>query len=217
MKKLKVIKGVVGCLLVVALIFFAREAYRAYIEYQDFQNPPNVESDDFKDLPLIGMEEDEWPEDQLFLTKERKAFKDKDMRLVIPRIDCDEYVMDGTGLEQLRQGPGLYACSQLPGEGNRNVSIAAHRAGVSHYANLFKYIHKIKKGDKIYLIYKKRLFTYRYKETLIVKPEDVSVLYLQGYSCVTLTSCNPLGQNYERIVVRGKLIDWKPVPKKLDF
>ncbi|MBE5907127.1 MAG: class E sortase [Lachnospiraceae bacterium] len=212
MRKYKIVKAFLGICILIALVFFIREAYRAYQEYQDFQNPPNVESDAFKDLPMFGDKEADWPDDMLFLTKERENYKDKQMRLIIPRIDCDEYVMDGTGLEQLRQGPGLYDCSQLPGVGNRNVSIAAHRAGVSHYANLFKYIHKIKKSDKIYLVYKKYLFTYEYKETIIVKPEDVSVLYLQGYSCVTLTSCNPLGQNYERIIVRGKLKDVKPAP-----
>lgn len=59
----------------------------------------------------------------------------------------------------LNKGPGLYEYSQLPGEGDRNVSIAAHRnksrnGVISEW--FFYYIDTLCEGDYIYLSDKNR-------------------------------------------------------------
>lgn len=156
---------------------------------------------------------DSWPSDRIFVAEERTEYKVQTvedptiMWLSIPSIGVEEGVVDGTSSSALKQGPGLSEYSQMPGEGNRNVIIAGHRIGRHAAFRVFKNLHKIKDKDRIYLTYKGKRYCYRYRETCITTPSDISILYLQGYSCVTLLSCNPIGDNYERIIVRAELED----------
>ena len=44
-----------------------------------------------------------------------------------------------------------------------------------------------------------------YDQTTIVEETDWSPIYSQGVSCITLTSCEPIGVADHRIIVRGIL------------
>lgn len=151
---------------------------------------------------------DELPYDKLFITEERQNYQSGDLTLIIPKLSLTEPVQNGTSAKALKKGPGLYDYAQLPGEGDRNVSIAAHR---NHSKNgvisewFFYYIDTICEGDYIYLTDKKKIYRYRYDQTTIVEETDWSPIYSQGVSCVTLTSCEPIGVADHRIVVRGIL------------
>ncbi len=207
---------VVGILIMIPICIY--ESYKTWLAYKEFNNPSVVEKETyFNELPSYEEDESKWPKDTLFIEQKREEYETNDLRLIVPRIKCDEYVVNGTQMENLKTGPGLYECSQMPGEGNRNVSIAAHRSGYSHYANLFKNIHTIGEGDLLYLTDEQVVYVYKYKETVIVEPSDLSVLYLQGYSCLTLTSCHPLGENKQRIIVRSDLQRVIPYEKDMEF
>ncbi len=52
-------------------------------------------------------------------------------------------------------------------------------------------------GDKVY--------RYLYEETTVVEQNDWSVISLQGYNCLTLSSCTPIGVSDHRIIVRARL------------
>lgn len=154
--------------------------------------------------------EDGIPYDQLFTTKERKKYKSGDLTLLIPKLSLIEPVQSGTDKASLAKGPGLYDYAQLPGEGDRNVSIAAHR---NHSKNgiisewFFYYIDTLTTGDYMYLQDDKHIFRYIYDQTTIVEETDWTPIYSQGFSCITLTSCEPIGVADHRIIVRGKLDD----------
>jgi hypothetical protein len=75
------------------------------------------------------------------------------------------------------------------------------------YDCCFYHIDKLQKGDKIYLDYKGYRYTYDYYSTKIVASNDWSVISRQGFSCITLTSCYPLGTSEKRIIVVGILSD----------
>ena len=148
------------------------------------------------------------PYDKLFITEERQKYKSGDLTLIIPKLSLTEAVENGTSTEALKKGPGLYDYAQLPGEGDRNVSIAAHR---NHSNNgvisewFFYYIDTMCEGDYIYLTDKKKIYRYLYDQTTIVEETDWSPIYSQGVSCITLTSCEPIGVADHRIIVRGIL------------
>ncbi|MBQ1392069.1 MAG: class E sortase [Lachnospiraceae bacterium] len=148
------------------------------------------------------------PYDKLFITKERQHYKSGDFILHIPKLKLTEPVQDGTKKEALNKGPGLYEYSQLPGEGDRNVSIAAHR-NKSHNGIIsewfFYYIDTLCDGDFIYLSDKEKIYRYKYDKTTIVEETDWSPIYSQGISCITLTSCEPIGVADHRIIVRAIL------------
>lgn len=157
------------------------------------------------------------PYDKLFITKERKQYKNGDLTLIIPKLSLKEPVQNGTDTTSLNKGPGLYDYAQLPGEGDRNVSIAAHR-NKSHNGVIsewfFYYIDTLCENDYIYLTDKKNIYRYRYDQTTIVEENDWSPIYSQGVSCITLTSCEPIGVADHRIIVRAILDDISPKSKK---
>lgn len=134
---------------------------------------------------------------------ERSYYKDSDMKLIVPRLGVKSEVSDGTSSADLKKGPGLYDISDLPGEGDRNVIIAAHRMGNSAW---FYDIDKITSGDKLTILFGGKSYDYEYENTVIIDKADWSVTGKKGYSLLTLTSCHPRGSNEQRIAVTAKLV-----------
>lgn len=181
--------------------------------------PPVTKSTSTTPAPTLDLysRSDELPYDELFITEERQAYKTGDLTLIIPKLSLKEKVQNGTSKEALAKGPGLYDYAQLPGEGDRNVSIAAHRnksrnGVISEW--FFYYIDTLCDGDYIYLTDKKQIYRYIYDQTTIVEENDWSPIYSQGVSCVTLTSCEPIGVADHRIIVRATLDDIAPYNKQ---
>ena len=154
-----------------------------------------------------------YPTDRLFVTDERAAYGDGEMTLRIPRLGLDAPVLAGTGPEVLQRGVGLYEYAQLPGEGNRNVSIAGHR---DIYGAEFYYLDQLQEGDACYLNYGGREYTYIYHDTAIVEPDDWGPVYCREYGCLTLTSCDPVGTSERRIVVTARRVDSAQNEKEAD-
>ena len=65
----------------------------------------------------------------------------------------------------------------------------------------------------MYLVDKEHIYRYIYDQTTIVEENDWSPIYSQGFSCITLTSCEPIGVADHRIIVRGKLDAIDPFAK----
>jgi LPXTG-site transpeptidase (sortase) family protein len=151
---------------------------------------------------------DALPTDKLFITAERRAYRDKDLRLVIPVIDIDEPVYDGTDKATLNKGACLYEVSQLPGKGNRNVSIAGHRNGVKNgkiTEIMFYHLDEVGEGDYLYLCDDEKVFRYLYEYSVVVAEDDWSEIYSKGYSSLTLTTCTPIGVADHRLIVSAAL------------
>ena len=151
---------------------------------------------------------DDLPTDKLFITTERRNYREKDLRLVIPALAIDEPVYDGTATATLNKGACLYEVSQLPGKGNRNVSIAGHRNGVKNgkiTEIMFYHLDKVGEGDYLYLCDAEKVFRYLYKYTVVVEEKDWSEIYSKGYSSLTLTTCTPIGVADHRLIVCAAL------------
>lgn len=195
------------------------EGYKFYTAKQEYDQIPEM-----SDLPpvaeveVLDVEPELWPENQLFVEQKRADYESGDLHLTIPRMGVDDDVMDGTDMPALKHGPGLYDVAQLPGENrNSNTSIAGHRTGYGRYGNIFKGIHTLTVGDLLYLSDGEWIYVYEYRDTKITKPDDIQVLYLQEYPCMTLTSCHPLGGNKERIIVRVELIEVVPYTTEYSY
>ena len=126
------------------------------------------------------------------------------MRLVIPDLDLDTLIAENTEKKALLNNPGLYEYSQLPRNGDVNVSIAGHRDLGNQE---FYHLDKLDENSKIYLVYEGYVFEYSYKEKKITDNKDWSIITRQGNSTVTLTTCDPVGTSMNRLVVTGKLIE----------
>lgn len=141
----------------------------------------------------------------------REAYEDSTMRLVIPKLQIDLPVLDGTSVATLLRGIGLYDGAQLPTEDNANVSIAGHRNDIRHGKVIDTYpfyrLNTLTEGDYLYLVYQDQIYQYQWAGTWVIEPTDWTVIDNQGYDCLTLTTCTPIGVADHRLVVRGERIN----------
>jgi sortase A len=129
-------------------------------------------------------------------------------RIEIPAIGVNWMFLQGVGLDVLKDGPGHYEGTPLPGE-EGNASIAGHR---TTYGQPFHNIDELGPGDEIIVTYiTGARFVYEYRETEIVSPDRVDVIENTEDDRLTLTACHPKYSAAERIVVRSALVG-EPLP-----
>jgi sortase A len=119
----------------------------------------------------------------------------------IPKIGVDWGVVNGVSLPDLRNGPGHYPQTPLPGE-TGNAAIAGHR---TTYGAPFNRLDELVPGDLIEVTTPKDTYTYKVAETKVVKPSQVEVLDPTPDARLTLTTCNPKYSAAQRLVVVSTL------------
>ena len=87
----------------------------------------------------------------------------------IPKIGVDKVFVEGTGREDLKKGPGHYPGTPLPGQIG-NAAIAGHR---TTYGQPFFDLDQLGPGDEIITQTLAGRYTYKVRETLVVKPDDI--------------------------------------------
>jgi sortase A len=121
-------------------------------------------------------------------------------RLVIPRLDVDVVVAEGSSDSVLRKAVGRVERSASPGE-RGNIVLAGHRD------TFFRPLSKIRRGDLIVLESGAGTQRYRVEWTRVVDPTDVHALRQSGYPALTLVTCYPfqyVGSAPLRFVVRAR-------------
>ena len=192
----------IGAVCLVVSLYFSGSWPFSLLRKEAFESPAILgEAED----PLDG---------KLYITGERQVYEDGSLRLVIPKLGIDTAVGDGVSEEVLEKGPGLYDYAQLPGTGNRNVSIAGHR---DIHGSIFYSIDTLAEDDYLYLVYGGTIYRYTYRDTTIVNADDWGPIYNQGFSCLTLTSCDPIGTSLNRIIVRSELSERVPETDHYEF
>ena len=144
------------------------------------------------------------------ITPARRRYESASLTLTIPKLDLTRPIYDGTDADTLRKGVGLYEYAQLPGEEKGNVSLAGHRNGLDKNGRVtdhapFYYVDELEEGDYLYLSDGAHIYRYVYDWTEVVEPDDWGPIATAGESCLTLTSCTPIGISDHRIVVRAVL------------
>ena len=120
----------------------------------------------------------------------------------IPKIDVKKAVVEGVGVEDLKQGPGHYPETPLPGQ-HGNAAIAGHR---TTYGAPFYDIDSLDPGDPIFVTTAAGRFRYDVIEQKVVDPSAVYVLDPTPDDRLTLTTCNPRFSAAERLIVIAKLV-----------
>lgn len=124
-------------------------------------------------------------------------------RIAVERLGVSAIVLEGVGNRELRRGAGHIPATPLPGQGEGNVGIAAHRD------SFFRALKDIREDDTIELTTLDGTFRYKVEWTKIVKPADVSVLEPTDEPALTLVTCYPfyyVGSAPERFIVRAHRI-----------
>ncbi|SDY23782.1 sortase A [Modestobacter sp. DSM 44400] len=155
--------------------------------------------------------------------------------LHIPRLGADwsRVVVEGTGGEQLAQGPGHYAGTAMPGE-QGNVALAGHRVG---RGSPFLDLDRMRPGDPIVVETADFWFVYRVLGDAatgdlgadpsgipgmqIVRPSQVDVIAptpdgaTDGAATgayLTVTTCHPKYSARQRLIVHA-VLDGSPVSR----
>ncbi len=122
--------------------------------------------------------------------------------ILIPRIGLDKVFVEGTGESDLQEGPGHYTGTPLPGQPG-NAAIAGHR---TTYGAPFYNLNELSAGDAIIITTRQGTFRYDTFRSLIVSPDDSSVLEPTSRPVLTLTTCNPRFSASQRLVVQANLL-----------
>ena len=128
-------------------------------------------------------------------------------RLEIGKIGLNAVVVEGVGVDDLKDGPGHYPDTPMPGQ-KGNAAIAGHR---TTYGAPFASVDELVPGDTIQVTTVQGRFTYAViaqedgSGHLIVSPDQVEVLNDVNDNRITLTACHPKYSASQRIIVVGVL------------
>lgn len=126
-------------------------------------------------------------------------------RISIPSLGQKWIVVEGTAPADITTAPGHYSGTAMPGQ-RGNFAVAGHRE-----IGLFWDLDKVKPGSQIIVETKTRSFTYVVTRNFITAPDswaEVSATppgFQSGNRILTLTTCNPKTDNYERLVIHAVL------------
>lgn len=127
--------------------------------------------------------------------------------ITIPKIDVKLPIYNGASEENMAKGAAYLANTSLPvGGDNTNCVIAAHTRykGI----HMFKRITELKTGDEIYITNFWETLVYKVCETKVIDPKDSQNIYIQeNRSLVTLSTCHPYPNNYQRYLVYAELVE----------
>ncbi|MBQ1018759.1 class E sortase [Micromonospora sp. D93] len=132
--------------------------------------------------------------------------------LYIPKLDKNWVVVEGVTQQDIRFAPGHYPTSALPGQVG-NFSVAGHRNRATFWR-----LDELDEGDPIVVESKTDWYVYRVSQTRIVKPTQVEVVApVPGEPdkkatkrMLTLTTCNPKFDNYQRLIIHAELDRTQP-------
>jgi sortase A len=122
-------------------------------------------------------------------------------RLIIPSIDVDLVVVQGTDTASLQKGPGHYPQTPFPGEAG-TTAFAGHR---TTYLAPFRHLDELQQGDAVEIEMPYANLVYRVQKTRVVDPADVHIVHRVGYERLVLTACHPLYSAAQRIAAFAKL------------
>lgn len=123
--------------------------------------------------------------------------------LLIPSLNQDFPIIQGTGDEELKKGVGHFAQSVLPGQKDNSV-LSGHRNTV------FSELGDLIIGDDLIVKTIAGTFTYKVDKTRIVDKDDKTVIVPTDDAMLTLTTCYPFDgldlNPSERYIVTASLV-----------
>jgi LPXTG-site transpeptidase (sortase) family protein len=142
---------------------------------------------------------------------------EKGDRLVMKKINVSVPIIsissrqDKVLQEGLKRGAVIFPETSFPGK-KGNCVIVGHSSNYpwrkGNYDNVFVLLDKLRKGDEVEIFWQKKKFKYIiFEEARIVKAGQMEILAPTEKSILTLMTCWPIGTNYKRLIVKGKLVE----------
>lgn len=128
----------------------------------------------------------------------QNQYQSNTWRILIPKINLDAPILEGSSKEILRRGVGhITTTSKWDG----NVVLAAHNRGYKY--NFFQEIKRLEKGDIIQYQTEQGLRTYQVEKKRNIKETDLSCLENTKENQLTLLTCLENMPEY-RICIQAK-------------
>jgi sortase A len=135
-------------------------------------------------------------------------------KIYIPKLGLALVVVQGVTLEDIRNAPGHYPDSAMPGQIG-NFAVAGHREN-----GIFMDLNKLVDGDQIVIQTQRDWYVYKIYKSEIVLPTQVDVVNpvpdqpnesaKPTKQLITLTTCNPWWDNYQRLIIHGEMSRQQP-------
>lgn len=209
-KKRKIIRYLGIALIIIGLVIIIYPFYINLIlarREADILTSWNVEPASLQDTNDNKEIESTNNKESLILEKDTKLVdpeKKLPFKISIPDIDLEWIVNEGTDYRTLREGPGFYIGSALPGEAGTCV-VAGHR---TTYGAPFNRLDELEEGDEIFLETDgNEEFTYIVIGKKAVIPTDMSVLENTDYPSLLLSTCTPKYFSTRRLVIFARIIE----------
>lgn len=124
--------------------------------------------------------------------------------ITIDAMDLRMPLYVGASRENMLKGAVVLGQTSMPiGGENTNCIIAAHRGNGG--IPMFREIEVLQAGDKVEITNLWETIEYQVEKCIVIEPDDVdAVKILPGEDMVTLITCHPYPQNYQRYVVYCK-------------
>jgi sortase A len=121
--------------------------------------------------------------------------------LEIPAIDLSLFILQGTTFENMLYGATTVLPSQVMGQGN--YALASHNMGVE--GAMFTSIHKLKKGDDIFLHDGGKTYRYKVVKNYVTTYKDTACLNATDKATITLITCDSVHETDKRVIIQGEL------------
>lgn len=126
-------------------------------------------------------------------------------QLIIPKIGVYQPIFEGTDDKSLKKGIGKYqGWGTVAPNQTGHVVLSGHRNTV-----LPKNIGKLVSGDKLYVKFQNKVYTYQIRRTWITHADDRTVIVPINRPVLSLTTCFPFdykGDAPDRYIIRADLI-----------
>ena len=127
--------------------------------------------------------------------------------LIIPRIGGILPIVEGTDPNSLEKGVGKYK-----GYGTVAPNQTGHVVLSGHRDTVFRKIGKLVDGDRLYIRFKGKIYTYQIRKRWVTHADDRTVIVPIDRPVLTLTTCYPfdyIGDAPDRYIIRADLIEIK--------
>jgi sortase A len=158
-------------------------------------------------------------EDKGAVLRERPSAGDGVAVMHIPQFgkDWEKVIVEGVAVEDLRDGPGHFSESAMPGK-RGNFAVAGHRAT---HGEPFARLDELEKGDVVVVETAKEFLTYTVDSNQIVPPTTLELLAevpghpdlkaTRNQRFLTLITCHPRWGSTERMAVVAQLTERRAI------
>jgi sortase A len=188
-----------GIIFSVVFVYFNRPALKVRFFYnENFISPEEQKND--ADFNEENKKAEEVPEDNRLIIKK--------INVSVPIISISSR-QDKILQEGLKKGAVIFPQTALPGE-KGNCVIVGHSSNFSwrkgDYDTIFVLLDKLKIGDEVEIFWEEKKIKYAiFENPQIVKANQTEILASAEEPILTLMTCWPIGTDYKRLIVRGKL------------